>query len=178
MNKTKPLVFTALFASLIFMFTAYIFHIPVGNGGGYVHLGDAFIFIAASLLPFPYALFAGAIGAGLADFACGAAIWIPATIIIKPLMALMFTSKGYKLLVKRNIAAPVLAGIICLAGYYVAEGIIYGNFIAALASIGSGLIQFFGSMVLYYLLARAIDIAKLKDRMGFADLKTSVINDN
>lgn len=178
MQKTRALVFTALFSSIIFIFTAYIFHIPIGSGGGYIHLGDAFIFIAASLMPFPYALLAAAIGAGLADFASSAAIWIPATIIIKPLMALIFTSKGSRLLVKRNIAAPVLAGIICLVGYYIAEGIIYSNFIAPLASIGGGLIQFIGSMVLYYLLARAIDIAGLKEKMGFNDLRKTVRQEN
>lgn len=166
MKKTKTLVLTALFSALIFIFTAYIFHIPIGTGGGYVHFGDSFIFIAATMLPFPYALFAGAIGAGLADFISGAAVWIPFTIIIKPLMAICFTSKGDKILGnKRNIAAPVFAGIICLAGYYLAESIIYSNFISPLASIGGGFIQFFGSMIFYYIFASIIDNRQLKGKM-------------
>lgn len=36
MNKVKIMVYTALFSSLVFVFTAYIFHIPVGSGGGYI----------------------------------------------------------------------------------------------------------------------------------------------
>ena len=45
---TKQLTFSAVFAALIFVTTAYLFHIPTGFNGGYVHLGDAFIYLAAS----------------------------------------------------------------------------------------------------------------------------------
>lgn len=164
--KTKNLVLTALFSALVFIFTAYFLHIPVGSGGGYVHFGDAFIFLAASMLPFPYALFVGAIGAGLADLVSGAAIWIPFTIIIKPLMALCFSSRGDKLLTApRNLIAPVLGGIICLIGYYLAEVLLFGSFVAPLASIGGGLVQFVGSMVFYYLIAGVMDARGLKPRL-------------
>ena len=53
----KKLVYmttTALFAALICITTAYIFHIPVGANGGYVHVGDALIYLAAAVLPAPY----------------------------------------------------------------------------------------------------------------------------
>ena len=58
-------VMAALFAAIITVVTAYVLHIPTGNG--YIHLGDSFIFLAASLLPLPYAIAAAAVGAGLAD---------------------------------------------------------------------------------------------------------------
>lgn len=164
--RTKTLVMAALFSAIVFMFTAYLFHIPIGHTGGYAHFGDAFIFIAATILPFPYGLLVGAIGASLADFASGVPVWIPYTIVIKPLMALCFTNKGDKILGgKRNLAAPVLAGIICLIGYYIAEGIIYGNFITPMASIGGGLIQFFGSIIFFYIFASIIDNRNLKGKM-------------
>ena len=35
-------VMAALFAAMITVFTAYVLHIPAGNG--YIHLGDSFIF--------------------------------------------------------------------------------------------------------------------------------------
>ncbi|CDG01693.1 ECF transporter S component [Clostridium chauvoei] len=57
MDKTKRIVLTALFAAIICITTAFIFHIPTGMNGGYIHIGDAFIYIAASLLPTPYAIF-------------------------------------------------------------------------------------------------------------------------
>lgn len=164
--KTKNLILSALFSALVFIFTAYLFHLPVGTAGGYIHFGDAFIFLAASMLPFPYALFVGAIGAGLADLATGAAIWMPFTIVIKPLMALCFTSRGEKLLVKpRNIIAAILGGIICLIGYYFAEVLLFGNWLSPLASIGGGLVQFFGSLIFYYLIAGVMDARGLKKRL-------------
>ena len=61
-TRLRLLTLTGIFAALICLFTAYICHIPVGPNGGYLHFGDTFIYVAASLLPQPYALLAGAIG--------------------------------------------------------------------------------------------------------------------
>ena len=66
-QKVSRLTSTALFAALICVTTAYIFHIPFGVNGGYVHIGDSLIYLAAAFLPTPYAMFAGAIGGGLAS---------------------------------------------------------------------------------------------------------------
>ena len=44
-SKTRTLVSSALFAALVCVTTAYFLHIPVGNGG-YVHVGDTFIYLA------------------------------------------------------------------------------------------------------------------------------------
>ena len=88
-------VMAALFAAIITVVTAYVLHIPTGNG--YIHLGDSFIFLAASLLPLPYAIAAAAVGAGLAD-ALTAPIWVIATVIIKSLIVLPFTSKKDKII--------------------------------------------------------------------------------
>ena len=65
-SQVKKLTFTALMAAMITIFTAYICHIPVGQNGGYIHFGDSLIYIAACLLPWPYAMTAAAIG-GFAD---------------------------------------------------------------------------------------------------------------
>lgn len=62
-NRPAALItVTGLFAAMIALMTAYIFHIPYGANGGYIHFGDALIYIAAVLLPRPYALAAAAIG--------------------------------------------------------------------------------------------------------------------
>ena len=52
----------ALFAAAIAVMTAYMFHIPIPTGG-YIHLGDALIYLAACLLPAPYAAAAAAAAA-------------------------------------------------------------------------------------------------------------------
>ncbi len=152
--KTKLIVLTSAFSALIFIFTAYILHIPIGVNGGYIHLGDSIIYICAALLPFPYALLASAIGAGLADIASGAIVWLPATIVIKPLMALFFSSKS-ELKSKRNIAAPIFAGILGVLLYYVYECFLFESYIVALNALPLGVMQAVGNAFVYYVFAQA-----------------------
>ena len=116
-NSAARMTLTGLFAAMITLMTAYICHIPYGANGGYIHFGDALIYIAAVLLPRPYALAAAAIGGGLADLLT-APMWAPATIIIKMLITLPFTSQNTKILNTRNIIAPFLALAISATGYY------------------------------------------------------------
>jgi len=56
MTKTKKITITGIMAALITIMTAYVFHIPIGVNGGYVHFGDALIYLAATVLPAPYAM--------------------------------------------------------------------------------------------------------------------------
>ena len=89
MKKTKAIVIAALFAGLITDFTAYICHIPFGASGGYIHFGDAIIYLGASVLPTPLAVAAAIIGAGLADLLT-APMWVLPTVIIKAMLCLPF----------------------------------------------------------------------------------------
>lgn len=164
-NTTKNLVLAALFAALTFVLTAYFFHVPVGVNGGYIHFGDSMIYLAASMLPLPYAMAAGAIGAGLSDLMSGGVMWVIPTVIIKALMAAMFTAKQDKVLGKRNALALIPAALICLVGYYLAESIIMGNFLVGLPSAPLTFIQSAGSSALYVLLALAFDKANLKQKI-------------
>lgn len=156
----QRMTLTALFAAVICLTTAYLFHIPVGNG--YVHLGDAFIYIAAACLPTPYAVAASAIGSGLADLLSGAPQWILFTVVIKGVMPLMFTSEHDTVLCKRNTLGTVLAGVLCIVGYYFAEVLLYGNWIAPLLAIPLGGLVQSGAAVLLFLLGGA-----LLDRVRF-----------
>lgn len=160
-QNTSKLVITGLFAAMITLMTAYIFHIPYGANSGYIHFGDALIYIAAIFLPRPYALAAAAIGGGLADLLT-APIWAPATIIIKLLIVLPFTNKEGQILNHRNIAAPFIAAPISIIGYYIAEGVIFGSFITPIASIYGNVIQGIGSAIIYFVLAVAFEKAHLK----------------
>lgn len=168
------LVATALFASIVFAVTGFLPRIPiVGGAGGYIHLGDVFVYIAACVLPMPYGIAAGAIGAGLADALTGYALWMPATLIIKALMALMFTSKCEKMINLRNIIAVIPAGVICVAGYYLFEALITFSFTVPLVSVPFNLIQVGISAVVYIILAFALDKINIKSKIerGFNDDK-------
>lgn len=163
-SNTKPtvlLTFTGLFAAMITIMTAWLFHIPYGANGGYIHFGDALIYLAAVLLPRPYALAAAAIGGGLADLFTAPA-WAPATIVIKMLITLPFTSGENRILARRNAVAVIFAGLISAAGYYLAEGILFGSFIAPIASLTGSAIQSGGSAVIFLVLAASLDRTHIK----------------
>lgn len=162
-SKTRTLVSAALLATLVCITTAYFLHIPVGNGG-YVHIGDTFIYLAAVLLPTPYAAMSAAIGAGLADILTGSANWVIATIIIKPIMVLFFTSKSTKIINGRNVFAAIIAGIVGTFLYMIATGIMYG-FVGAFVLSLIGLIQPIGSFIVFIIIGLVFDKFKIKEMM-------------
>lgn len=155
-STVKKMTATAVMAALTALMTAYLFHIPIGVNGGYIHLGDTMIYLAAAFLPLPYACAVGAIGGGLSDLLT-APVWVPATILIKMLICLPFSNKGRKLVTKRNIAALFLAFILSVAGYYVAEGIMFGFTASFFTSISGSIVQSGGSAVMFVILGSALD---------------------
>ncbi len=164
MNATRlrRLCQCAIFAAVIYVFTAYL-HVPSFNG--YTHIGDGFLYLAASLLPTGYAAAAGAVGAGLADLFSGYSIWAPATLVIKALTACFFTSRAPSFLCRRNLWALLPAAALCGAGYYLYECAITGNFAAPAAGIPGYLIQSALSSLVYLALGRALDRAGIKGRL-------------
>lgn len=153
-----------LFAAMITLTTAYIFHIPYGSNGGYIHFGDTLIYLAAVLLPRPYAIAAATIGGGMADLMT-APMWTPATIIIKIMITLPFTSASPQILTHRNIAAPLLSMLFSIGGYFLAEGILFGSYAAALISITGNLIQSIGSALIFLGIATALDHLHIKQKI-------------
>lgn len=164
-TKMNYLTLTALFAALICVTTAFICHIPFGVNGGYVHIGDALIYLAASILPMPYAMIAGAIGGAMADLLT-APMWAPATFIIKMLLALPFTNKKEKFINLQNILGLIIGFLISLVGYYVAEAIIFGTWAAIISSVIGTFVQSAGSAVVYLLLGTALDKMNFKKRFS------------
>jgi len=162
-SKTRTLVSAALFAGIICITIAYFLHIPVGGNGGFVHVGDAFIYLAAVLLPTPYAACAAAIGAGMADILTGSANWALATIIIKPILVLFFTNRSKKIINTRNIFAAIIAGIVGTVLYMIAEGIMYGSFVSAFVLSLVGLVQPLGSFIVFVVIGLVFDKLKIKE---------------
>lgn len=163
-SKIRYLTMTALMAALITITTAYVCHIPIGMNGGYIHFGDVLIYLAAVLLPRPYALAAAAIGGGLADLLT-APLWTPATVIIKMLIVLPFGNKEAKIVTPRNVIALVAAYFISSFCYFFAEYILFGTWSVLLVSLGESLIQSGGSAVLFIIFGCALDKAQLKKRL-------------
>lgn len=163
-NHLHLLVTTALFAAAITVMTAYMLHIPIPTGG-YIHLGDALIYLAACLLPAPYAAAAAAIGAGLADLLT-APMWVLPTLVIKAVLVLFFTSKTERILCRRNCAAIVIAGLFSPAAYALAGCAMAGTMAAFVPQFLGTLVQGIGSGALFLVIAPALDGVHLKERVG------------
>lgn len=164
--KVKKLTIAAMLAAFIFLATTFLkIPIPLSNNG-YIHIGDALIFLTASLISPFYALMAASIGATLADIVSGSSVWAPYTFVIKGLMAVLFTYKANSIINKRNIIMAFLASLINITGYYFAEAIIAKNFLTPVASIPLNLIQFFGSLLFFVLLGIALDKVKIKNALN------------
>ena len=162
-NKIYTLTLSGVFAALITIFTAYIGHVPVGVNGGYIHFGDGLIYLAATILPMPYAMLAGAIGGGLADLLTAPA-WTLATVIIKALIVIPFTNKTLRIVSKRNLAAPVISYFISATGYYIAEALLFGTEAAIFTSFTGSFVQSFGSMIFFLMLGTTLDKFGIKAR--------------
>lgn len=168
----KNVVLAGLMAAMICLATTFL-HIDVGTSG-YIHLGDAIIYLAAVLLPAPYAVAAASVGGVLADVFSGAAMWALPTAIIKAVMVLAFTAKKDRILCPRNLLAPLWAGLVCVGGYYVAETVILvlggsawsAAAISAVAGVSFNTVQVVGCGIAYLAAAAALDRLDIKKRLA------------
>ena len=165
--SVKELAITAICIVLVYVFTAVVnVKLPIAAAGGLIHLGNVPLFVAAILFGKRTGMIAGGIGMGLFDLLSGWTLWAPFTLVIVGIMGLvvgMVTEK--KKSFPRYILAMVLACIIKIVGYYIAEGIIYGNWVAPAASIPGNLVQAAMGLVigllLFFLLKRSKALDKL-----------------
>ena len=128
--RTNRLVFASLKACLVLLGTI-LFRIPIPMTQGYVHLGDAMIYIAVLLLGKKQGAAAAALGSSLGDILGGFAFWAPWTFIIKFAMAYIAGSLIEK---TSKIVSMTAGGLVMCAGYLVAERVMYGSW--ALAAVG------------------------------------------
>lgn len=158
-DKIKLMCLSGVLAAIVFVFTAY-FHIP--SHTGYTHIGDGVIYLAAGLLPLPYAAAVGAVGALFADCMTGYAMWAPASVLIKAAAVLFFTSRKEKIICTRNIIALLPASALCIGGYYLYEALITGNFAAPAAGVPGYITQSVLSSIFFILIGVTSDRLKIK----------------
>ena len=161
--KTKYMAMAGLLAAVITVTTAYLGHIPIGINGGYIHMGDAFVYLAAALLPKPYALLAAAVGAGLADLLTAPA-WVPATVIIKMLLVLLFSNRKKKTVNITNIMSTIAAIPVSCIGYYIAEVLLFEQGAVFWVSVAQTAVQSGGSAVVFILVGETLDKMRFKER--------------
>jgi uncharacterized membrane protein len=147
-SKTYELTLAALFIALTYVATAFInIKIPfLASNGGLIHLGNIPLFVAAALYGKKTGALAGAFGMGLFDLTSGWVSWAPFTFVICGLIGFVFgviAGKGASKV--RLVLAVFAAAVVKVAGYYVAEIILYGSFVAPLTSIPGNLVQIFAA---------------------------------
>ena len=159
---------TAIFTTIILLSTMLV-KFSTGLGEGYIHFGDCFIYLSACVLPFPYCLFASAVGGALADILGGYAVWAIPTAIIKILITLPFMiscrkNKTQKILNIKVALMTIISGVISIIGYFVAECFLYSIESATLGVIGNT-IQAVSSGILFVIIAGALDKMNFKSRI-------------
>lgn len=164
-DRTTKIILTGLMMAMIVVATM-ILVIPSPFTTGYIHLGDAMIFLSVLILGWKHGAVAAGVGSALADLLVGYAIWAPWTLVIKGAMGAvmgLFILKAMHKPGKSIFGVPVyqligmiLAGLFMAAGYYVAEGVIYGNFVAAALGIPWNILQFSVGTVIATILAAAL----------------------
>lgn len=164
-SHVQKIVMAAMMMCLVMIATVFI-RVPIPGTQGYVHLGDSMVFLSVLILGWKYGAVASAFGGLLADVLGGAAAWAPWTFVIKGVMAVILGLIAMKLSERSSIsrgrfifgeaAGMVTAGIFMVAGYYLAEGVMYGNWLAPVIGILWNIGQFVVGMVIAIVLATAL----------------------
>lgn len=164
-NKVQFIAITAMAVALTYVFTAFVnVRLPIAANGGLIHLGNVphiyygnFIRIRKQEL-------------SLVELEWDYLIccqdgqrWAPFTFIIVGIMGYVvgaMTEKhdqyGWK------VAAIFAAFVIKIVGYYIAEIILYGNFIAPISSVPGNVVQIAVAAVVVLIVIEPIEIAVKK----------------
>lgn len=171
-SKIFKVCLTGLMAALIAVFTAFV-KIPTGINNGYIHFGDSLIYLAGCIVG-PFGMISAAVGGALADIMAGAAIWALPTAIIKTFNCLPFVlatryyikKKGsFKIVNTYTATMTIVSALVTIFGYLLAESILY-SFPTALTSVPFSIVQAVGSAVVFLLIGKALEKAKIERFRG------------
>ena len=120
-SKFHKTVFTALMIAIIFISANLI---RITTVGGFVHLGDCMVLLAAALLGKKRGALASGIGMALVDLYSGYIIWAPFTFIIKALMAYIAGAILEYNHRKSYLVPFLISGIFMVVAYFFSGAII------------------------------------------------------
>lgn len=170
-EKIYFITITAIFIALTYVFTAFInIRLPIAANGGLIHLGNVPLFVGAIIFGKKTGAIAGGVGMALFDLLSGWTLWAPFTFVVVSLMGWTvgkMTEKESHQRYPWYVLAILVACLIKVGGYYVAEGIIYGNWIAPISSIPGNLVQIFVAAVIVLAVVGRLNVAAKK--MGLKD---------
>lgn len=185
-SNVKLIAFTAMFAALVTVATAFI---KIPTALGYQHPGDSMVYLAACILPGPYGIIASGIGGALADLLSGYAYWALPTFIIKCLNAVPFVlcriiikkrhesacnqaasyiskqnDKDNRIINISTLAMLIPTTAVTVFGYLFANALLY-SWPAAVAELVTWWVQPGIGALLFIAIGTALDAAKFKQRI-------------
>lgn len=145
-RKTYTLVIDAMFIALTFVATSMInIRLPLMGNGGLIHMGNVPLFLAAMLFGRRTGAVAGALGMGLFDIVSGWTAWAPFTFVTVGAMGYVtgwfWEKKPFKHEIVNNVVSLIIALVIKVVGYYLAEVILYGNWAVPMGSVPGNVLQ-------------------------------------
>ena len=161
-EKTKKIVTAALLAALACIATMMI-KIP-SPLKGYVNLGDCIVLVAGWMLAPKYGFLAAGIGSALADVFLGYALYAPATLVIKGLMAII-AHYGFRLTGGKmgDLPAKIVSGVAAEAamvlGYLLFESCLYG-FVPSLVNVPANGVQGVAGVIIGTALMKVLEKSK------------------
>ena len=159
-SSAKQVAINGISIALVFIATGCInLRLPIVANGGLIHLGNVPLFLAAIIFGKKTGAISGAVGMALFDLFSGWTLWAPFTFVIVGIMGWVVgkitEDKSHNTILWYVIA--ILAALaIKIVGYYIAEGIIYGNWVAPAASIPGNIVQILTAAVIVLPLAKPL----------------------
>lgn len=146
-NQLLKITTTAVFIALTCVLTLVV-RIPSPTKG-YMNLGDCAVLFGGLLLGSVYGPIAGGVGSALADLFAGYPAYVPGTLIIKGIMALIISLVPYRFTGNRKkyphagfAIGAVIAELFMVTGYYLYEAVVIGEgFIPAFAGVWGNVVQ-------------------------------------
>lgn len=162
-NTTQKIVLSSMLAALVCVATMII-KIP-SPLKGYINLGDCIVLLSGWILSPVYGFLAAGIGSALADLFSGYVTYVPATFIIKGLMAII-AYFVFKALQKKigNLPSRIISGVISeivmISGYFIFEGFLYG-FVPSAVNIPANAVQGAVGLILGVILIKIFEKNKI-----------------
>ncbi len=140
--NATTLAVMAVMIALVTVATGFLPRVPIPGTGGYVHLGDIFVFFSAFAFGPLVGGIAGGVGCALADLLGGYIVWAPLTLVAHGVQGIVAgylgRGKGWV-----GLVVAWFFGAVCLVGlYFLGELLpVYGGYAGAVTEIIPNLMQ-------------------------------------
>ena len=158
--SVKRIVIDGLAVALVFVSAMFVhIRLPVVGVGAMIHMGDLPLFIFALLFGRRTGALAGAFGLALFDLLSGWSPWAPFSFVIAGAMGWLVgfgAEKNHRAAITPYALSILAANAITVGGYYLAECVLYGNWITPVGSIPINALQVTLPAVLAFPIARRL----------------------